>query len=77
MTALNFATDPRYRVPAQEISAHRRAYHFYRAYVLLDFDAAILRDAHNELGPRGIRQIALWLGLQPEYMLQWLGKEVS
>jgi len=72
MTAVTFATDPRYRVPSQEILSHRRTYHFYRTYVLSDFDAAILRDAYRELGPRGIRQIALWLGLQPDYVLNWL-----
>jgi len=77
MTAVVFATDPRYHVPSADIRAHRRAYHYFRAYALSDFDAQVLRSARNELGDRGIRQIAIWLGLRPEYVLCWLKKEVS
>ena len=69
MTELEFAMDLKYRIPKDAILHNRRAYHYFRLYVLGGHQPKILGRAYIEIGPKGITRIAGWLGREPGMMV--------
>ena len=59
----------RYRIRKEEILQNRRAYHYFRVYVMGHQNAEILGKGYREMGKRGIVQIARWLGVDSDIVL--------
>jgi hypothetical protein len=57
------------------IRTHRRQYHYFRDYVLSDFDSSVLVRARAEIGDRGLQRIAQWLHCPPADLVAVVRKE--